>query len=86
MKMLADNVMQSRFDGVSVDGNRDQYADGRAAKVWEIFIGDKNSRHRHNYKHFLLELLRSKRWHRIVRCCLWALRTKIAPKTLTLNS
>lgn len=63
--MVADNVMQSRLDGVSVEENRDQYADGRAAKVWEIFIGDKSSR-TDNYKNFLLELLRSKRCHRIL--------------------
>lgn len=57
--MVADNIMQSRFDGISSDGVRDQYADGRAAKVWEVFIGDKSSR-TENYKNFLLDLLRSK--------------------------
>lgn len=63
--MVADNIMQSRFDGISADGIRDQYADGRAAKVWEVFIGDKNSR-TDNYKNFLLELLRGKRCRRIL--------------------
>lgn len=65
--MVADSIMQSRFDGISVgDGMvRDQYADGRAAKVWEVFIGDKSSR-TDNYKNFLLELLRSKGCHRIL--------------------
>lgn len=63
--MVADNVMQSRSDGISAEGIRDQYADGRAAKVWEVFIGDKSSR-TDNYKNFLLELLRSKGCHRIL--------------------
>lgn len=63
--MVADNVMQSRSNGISAEGIRDQYADGRAAKVWEIFIGDKSSR-TDNYKNFLLELLRSKGCRRIL--------------------
>lgn len=63
--MVADSVMQSRSDGISAEGIRDQYADGRAAKVWEVFIGDKSSR-TDNYKNFLLELLRSKGCHRIL--------------------
>lgn len=63
--MGADNVMQSRLDGISADGVRDQYADGRAAKVWEVFIGDKSSR-TDNYKNFLVELLRSRGCHRIL--------------------
>lgn len=63
--MVADNKMQSRFDGISSDGVGDQYADGRAAKVWEIFIGDKSSR-TENYKNFLIELLRRKGCHRIL--------------------
>lgn len=58
-KMVADNVMQSRLDGISAEGVRDQYADGRAAKVWEVFIGDRSSR-TDNYKNFLLDLLRSR--------------------------
>lgn len=64
-KMLADNIMQSRFDGISGDGIRDQYADGQAAKVWEAFIGDSRSR-TDNYENFLLKLLRGKKWHRIL--------------------
>lgn len=63
--MVADNIMQSRCDGISGDGVRDQYADGRAAKVWELFIGDKSSR-TDNYKNFLLDLLRSKGCRRVL--------------------
>lgn len=61
-------VANSEFDfdnTVSMEGVRDQYADGRAAKVWEVFIGDKNSR-TDNYKKFLLELLREKGCRRIL--------------------
>lgn len=65
--MVADSVMQSRSDGISAEGVRDQYADGRAAKVWEIFIGDKSSR-TDNYKNFLLELLRRKGCRRVLDC------------------
>lgn len=63
--MVADSVIHTRFEGISSDANRDQYADGRAAKVWETFIGDRSSR-TDNYKNFLLELLRSKGCHRIL--------------------
>lgn len=63
--MVADNTMQSSLDGKSTDGVQDQYADGRAAKVWEAFIGDRSSR-TENYKNFLLDLLRSKGCHRVL--------------------
>lgn len=53
--IVADNIMQSRFDGISADKVRDQYADGRAAKVWETFIGNKSSR-TDNYRNFMLKL------------------------------
>lgn len=62
--MVADNLIQSRVDDPSTPA-LDQYADGRAAKMWEIFIGDKNSR-TENYKKFLLDLLRSKGCRRIL--------------------
>lgn len=51
--------------GLLAEGVQDQYADGRAAKVWEIFIGDKRSR-TDNYKNFLLKLLREKGCRRIL--------------------
>lgn len=63
--MVVDEVMQSRSSDISAEGVRDQYADGRAAKVWELFIGDKSSR-TDNYKNFLLELLREKGCRRIL--------------------
>uniref|UniRef100_A0A1A9W732 Glycine N-methyltransferase n=1 Tax=Glossina brevipalpis TaxID=37001 RepID=A0A1A9W732_9MUSC len=60
-----DSVFIARSEGISAEGVRDQYADGRAAQVWEIFIGDKNSR-TDNYKKFLINLLKSKNCKRIL--------------------
>jgi len=44
--------------GVGAEGIPDQYADGKAAKVWEIYIGEKNDRTKH-YKNFLVGKLNS---------------------------
>ncbi|KAH8375881.1 glycine N-methyltransferase [Drosophila serrata] len=65
MTTSADSVFVSRSDGISAEGVRDQYADGKAAKVWEIFIGDKNSR-TDNYKNFLIDMLRKKGCKRVL--------------------
>lgn len=59
------NTMFIRSNGISAEGIRDQYADGKAAKVWEIFIGDKKSR-TENYKNFLVDLLRERGCKRIL--------------------
>lgn len=60
-----DSVFHARSDGISAAGVRDQYADGKAAKVWEIYIGDKNSR-TDNYRKFLINLLRENGCKRIL--------------------
>lgn len=60
-----DSVFQTRSDGISAEGVRDQYADGKAAKVWEIFIGDKSSR-TDKYRQFLVNLLREKGCKRVL--------------------
>ncbi|XP_037729286.1 glycine N-methyltransferase [Drosophila subpulchrella] len=65
MTTSADSVFVARSDGISAEGVRDQYADGKAAKVWEIFIGDKNSR-TDNYKNFLIDMLRNKGCNRVL--------------------
>ncbi|CAH0561165.1 unnamed protein product [Brassicogethes aeneus] len=62
---MADAVFHTRSEGAASEGLRDQYADGKAAKVWEVFIGDKNSRTQ-NYKNFLFNLLRKKGCKRIL--------------------
>ncbi|XP_055644834.1 glycine N-methyltransferase [Toxorhynchites rutilus septentrionalis] len=61
----ADAVFQSRSNGISAEGVRDQYADGKAAQVWEVFIGDKKSR-TENYRNFLVEKLRDSGCKRVL--------------------
>jgi glycine N-methyltransferase len=56
---MVDSVFRTRSLGTAAEGVRDQYADGKAAHVWEVFIGDKNSRTQH-YRQFLVGLLRAK--------------------------
>ncbi|CAH0397396.1 unnamed protein product [Chilo suppressalis] len=55
--MAADKVFHSRSEGIPSEGVKDQYADGKAARVWKKFIGDSNERTQ-NYKNFLIGLLR----------------------------
>ncbi|KAG6799917.1 glycine N-methyltransferase [Apis mellifera caucasica] len=60
-----DSIFRTRSLGTAAEGVRDQYADGRAAKVWEVFIGDKKQRTQ-NYRDFLVGLLRNKGCKRIL--------------------
>ena len=60
-----DTVFRTRSLGAAAEGVRDQYADGTAAKVWEVFIGDKNQR-KQNYRDFLVGLLRERGCRRIL--------------------
>ncbi|XP_076756344.1 glycine N-methyltransferase isoform X2 [Xylocopa sonorina] len=62
---MMDSVFRTRSLGTAAEGVRDQYADGRAAKVWEVFIGDKKQRTQ-NYRDFLVGLLRDKGCKRIL--------------------
>jgi len=62
---MVDSVFRTRSLGTPAEGVKDQYADGRAAKVWEVFIGDKKQRTQ-NYREFLVGLLRQKKCHRIL--------------------
>lgn len=55
--MSADKVFHSRSQGIPSEGVKDQYADGKAARVWKKYIGDSNQRTQ-NYKNFLTGLLR----------------------------
>jgi len=54
-----DGVFRMRSLGTATAGITDQYADGKAAKVWQLYIGDKNDR-TVNYKNFLTSLLKEK--------------------------
>ncbi|CAB3222695.1 unnamed protein product [Arctia plantaginis] len=55
--MSADQVFHSRSEGIPSEGVKDQYADGKAARAWNKFIGDSNQRTQ-NYKDFLTGILR----------------------------
>lgn len=56
---MAEHMITTRSLGTASEGIKDQYADGKAAKIWEIFVGDKKSRTR-NYKKFLVGLMKQK--------------------------
>ncbi|XP_008203954.1 glycine N-methyltransferase isoform X2 [Nasonia vitripennis] len=51
--------------GAAVEGVRDQYADGKAAQVWQAYIVD-NKQRKKNYKEFLVGLLRQHGCKRIL--------------------
>jgi len=63
--MPQSNSIETRSTGISAEGVRDQYADGKAAKVWESFIGDKRSR-TDNYRNFLVDLLHKNNCKRVL--------------------
>ena len=54
---MVDSVYRTRSLGVAAEGLPDQYADGKAAKVWEFYIGCKTSR-TSQYKHWIVNLLK----------------------------
>ncbi|XP_071441892.1 glycine N-methyltransferase [Hetaerina americana] len=56
---MVDSVFRTRSLGAPAEGVKDQYADGKAAKVWTVYVGDKKSRTKH-YRDFLVGLLREK--------------------------
>lgn len=62
---MSDTVIHTRSLGTASEGVKDQYADGKAAKVWEYFIGDQTSRTQ-TYKTFLINLLRQNGCKRIL--------------------
>lgn len=62
---MVDSVFRTRSLGTAAEGVRDQYADGKAAKLWEVFIGDRKQRTQ-NYRDFLVGLLRAKGCRRVL--------------------
>jgi len=60
-----DGVFRMRSLGIATAGISDQYADGKAAKIWQLYIGDKASR-TGQYKDFLINLLKEKNVHTIL--------------------
>lgn len=63
--MSTDNVYRTRSLGVANEGIPDQYADGKAARVWALYIGDKKERTK-NYREFLTTLLRKHRLNSVL--------------------
>ncbi|XP_061742879.1 glycine N-methyltransferase [Nerophis ophidion] len=57
--MSVDSVFRTRSLGVAAEGLPDQYADGKAAKVWQLYIGNTQSRTA-EYKSWLVALLRER--------------------------
>ncbi|XP_022437642.1 glycine N-methyltransferase isoform X1 [Delphinapterus leucas] len=62
---MVDSVYRTRSLGVAAEGLPDQYADGEAARVWELYIGDTRSR-TDEYKAWLLGLLRQHGCQRVL--------------------
>ncbi|XP_070578909.1 glycine N-methyltransferase-like [Ptychodera flava] len=56
---MVDSVFRTRSLGVAAQGIPDQYADGKAAKVWELYVGSRSER-TDVYKSWIINLLRSK--------------------------
>jgi len=62
---MVDNIYRTRSLGTAAEGLRDQYADGKAARVWEVYIGDKSSR-TENYRNFLVNLLKERNCKKVL--------------------
>ncbi|XP_077997285.1 glycine N-methyltransferase-like [Glandiceps talaboti] len=56
---MVDSVYRTRSLGVAAQGIPDQYADGKAAKVWELYVGSKSER-TEVYKSWICNLLKTK--------------------------
>ncbi|KAM3594410.1 uncharacterized protein V6R79_007422 [Siganus canaliculatus] len=63
--MSVDSVFRTRSLGVAAEGLPDQYADGKAAKVWELYIGDTQSRTQ-EYKSWVVSLLKKQGVRRVL--------------------
>jgi glycine N-methyltransferase len=62
---MVDSVFRTRSLGVSASGLPDQYADGKVAKVWELYIGSKQERTQ-QYKTWIINTLRQHNCHHIL--------------------
>ncbi|XP_006626404.1 glycine N-methyltransferase [Lepisosteus oculatus] len=62
---MVDSVYRTRSLGVAAVGLPDQYADGKAAKVWQLYIGDTRSR-TDEYRSWLLSLLKKHGCQRVL--------------------
>ncbi|KAG5857972.1 glycine N-methyltransferase [Anguilla anguilla] len=62
---MVDSVYRTRSLGVAAVGLPDQYADGKAAKVWQLYIGDTRSR-TEEYRSWVVSLLKKHGCQRIL--------------------
>ena len=53
---MVDSVHRTRSLGIGVSGIPDQYADGKAARVWQQYIGG-HRRRTESYREFFCNLL-----------------------------
>ena len=56
-ELKVDSVYRTRTLGIGVTGIPDQYADGKAAKIWQHYIGGHKKR-TENYREFFCRILR----------------------------
>jgi len=56
---MVDSVYRTRSLGVGAVGIPDQYADGKAARVWEAYIGSRRAR-TDQYRQWIVDLLKTK--------------------------
>lgn len=62
---MVDSVYRTRSLGVAAVGLPDQYADGKAAKVWQLYIGDTRSR-TDEYRTWVVALLKKHGCQRVL--------------------
>ncbi|KAJ8289188.1 hypothetical protein COCON_G00018470 [Conger conger] len=62
---MVDSVYRTRSLGVAAVGLPDQYADGKAAKVWQLYIGDTRSR-TEEYRSWVVSLLKKQGCQRVL--------------------
>jgi len=60
-----DSIFRTRSLGVAAAGLTDQYADGKAAKVWQLYIGDSEDRTTH-YREFVIDQLKKRNCNTIL--------------------
>lgn len=56
---MVDSIYRTRSLGVGAEGIPDQYADGRAARLWESYVGGRKQR-TDQYRRWIVDLLRSR--------------------------
>jgi glycine N-methyltransferase len=62
---MVDYICLTRSNGVAAEGIPDQYADGKAARVWEAYIGGKQNR-TDQYRHWIVDQLRQHNVRRVL--------------------